>query len=209
MDGKTVIQIGAIPTPHGSDGGLAFDTTGVYGHVLLASTGGSDAGPGAVYTVSANGTSHLLGNYAGPGGVEQLAIAPPHFGAVSGQVLLTIDQHDHHGRLLAMDPHGNVQTLVTGLTWGLNPITPLTPGQAPVVNGVAPGLYMADYESHNVFYAPGNGLAQYTGDLFLATERRGFMYVLQAQGNGYHLQPLTTNLKAPNYNMEGVAYISG
>jgi hypothetical protein len=209
MDGKSVTQIGAIPTPHGSDGGLTFDTTGMYGHVLLASTGGSDAGPGVVYTISASGKSHLLGSYAGPGGAERLAVAPPHFGAVSGEVLITIDQKDHHGRLLAMDPHGKVQILVTGLTWGLDPITPLTPGQAPVANGVAPGLYMADWASHNVFYAPSNGLKPYAGDLFLSTERHALMYILLPQSTGYHLQPLTTNLRATDYNMEGVSYISG
>jgi hypothetical protein len=208
LDGKTVSQFSAIPTPsHGSDGGLTFDTAGLYGHVLLASTGGSDAGPGSVYAIAANGKVRLVGRYAGPGGAERLSIAPAHFGAVSGEVLIPIDQHDHHGRLLAMDPHGRVRTLVTGLTWGLDPIMPITAGQSAPVGGVAPGLYMADWESHNVFYASARGLQPYAGSVFLATERHGYMYVLRFTGKSYRLLPLSTNLTAPNYNMEGAVYI--
>lgn len=208
MDGKTVTQFSAIPTPHGSDGGLTFDTSGLYGHTLLASTGGSDVGPGSVYAISAQGKVSLVGSYAGPGGAERLGIAPPHFGSVSGDVLIPIDQSDHHGRLLAMDPQGKVRTLVSGQPWGLNPIVPLTASQ-PAGSGVAPGLYIVDWESHNVFYAPTTGLQPYMGSLFVGTERHAYMWVLQPHGTTYTLAPLTTNLTAPNYDIEGAVYISG
>jgi hypothetical protein len=207
MDGKTVTQFSAIPTPHGSDGGLTFDSTGMYGHTLLASTGGSDAGPGSVYAVDAQGKLSLIGGYAGPGGAERLGIAPPHFGPVSGEVLITIDQHDHHGRLLAMDPHGRVRTLVTGQPWGLDPMAPLTAGQPAASSGVASGLYIVDWASHNVFYAPATGLQSYAGSLLVGTERHAYMWVLLSKG-GYQLQRIATNLTAPNYNIEGAAYLS-
>ena len=209
MDGKSVTTFTAIPTPHGSDGGLAFDSSGMYGHVLLASTGGSDAGPGSVYAVSANRAVRLVGSYAGPGGAERLAIAPAHFGAISGEVLIPIDQSDRHGRLLAMDPRGKVRTLVTGQAWGINPLAPLTAAMSAGTSGAAPGLYMVDWESHDVFFAPARGLQPYTGSLFLGTERHGYMWVLQSTGNGYTLHSLHTNLTAPNYNMEGAVYIAG
>lgn len=207
LDGKVITQFSAIPTPHGSDGGLTFDSSGIYGHVLLASTGGSDAGPGSVYAISANGRTRLVGTYGGPGGAERLCIAPEQFGPVSGEVLIPIDQHDHHGRLLAMDPQGRVRTLVTGLTWGLDPITRITPSQSAHAGGAAPGLYMVDWQSHNVFYAPASALQPYAGSVFLATERHGYMYVLRFMGTRYSLLPLSTNLTAPNYNMEGAVYI--
>jgi hypothetical protein len=208
-DGKTVTQFSAIPSAHGSDGGLTFDTFGMYGHVLLASTGGSDAGHGAVYAITANGKIRLVGDYAGPGGAERLSVAPRDFGPVSGEVLLPIDQHDHHGRLLAMDPRGRVRTLVTGLTWGLDPIVPLTAGLPTRSGGAAPGLYLADWESHDIFYAPAGDLQPFAGTIFLATERHGYMYVLRSTGKSYRLLRLSTNLHAPNYNMEGAVYISG
>jgi hypothetical protein len=208
MDGKTISQFSAIPTPHGSDGGLTFDSTGLYGHTLLASTGGSDVGPGSVYAVNAQGKAGLVGSYAGPGGAERLGIAPPNFGPVSGQVLITIDQSDHHGRLLAMDPRGKVRTLVTGQPWGLNPIAPLTPSLPAGSGGPAPGLYIVDWASHNVYYAPAGGLRPYAGSLFVGTERHAYMWVLLSQGSRYTLQRLTTNLTAPNYNIEGAVYVS-
>ncbi|HWE63154.1 MAG TPA: hypothetical protein VHB98_15680 [Chloroflexota bacterium] len=208
-DGHTITQVAMVPTPHGSDGALTYDATGMFGSTLLAATGGSDAGPGVVYTVQPGGQVRQLGAYAGPGGAENIAIAPPGFGAVAGQVLITIDKHDHQGRLLAMDAHGAVRTLVQGLPWGLNSIAAIPAD----LRGAAPGstykLYLADWRSHTVLVAPAGPLQAFAGDLFVATERRHNLYVVRPQGSGYSLTSLQTNLPAPDYNFEGACFVAG
>jgi len=208
-DGRSVTLAGTIPTPHGSDGALTFDTSGTYGHTLLAATGGSDAGPGAIYAMEATGRIHRIGAYPGPGGAENIAIAPPRFGAVAGQVLITIDKHDHQGRLLAMDAHGMVRSLVRGLTYGLNPIAPILARAPSGTGAVAPGLYVADWRSHDVLVVPAATLRPFAGSVIVGTERRGLIYLVQPQGAAYRLWTLVTNLHGPDYNLEGARYIAG
>jgi hypothetical protein len=208
-DGRSIALAGTIPTPPGSDGALTFDTSGTYGHTLLAATGGSDAGPGALYAIEATGRSHRIGTYSGPGGAENIAIAPPGFGAVAGQVLITIDKHDHQGRLLAMDAHGMVRTLVRGLTYGLNPIAPILARAPSGTSAVAPGLYVADWRSRDVLFVPAATLRPFASSVIVGTERRGLIYLVQPQGAAYRLWALATNLHAPDYNLEGARYIAG
>jgi len=117
--GSPVTSFATIPSPRPSDGALVFDTVGRFGYALLAATGGSDSGPGGdVYTITPQGNTQYVGHYGGPGGAENIAVAPAGFGSAAGQALVCVDQHDHHGRLLAMDTHGAVRTLVGGLPWG-------------------------------------------------------------------------------------------
>ncbi len=201
-DGHTVKQLAMIPTPHGSDGALTYDSTGAFGYTLLAATGGSDAGPGSVYAISANGRVRLVGSYNGPGGAENLAIAPRGLGAVAGQALITVDKHDHLGRSLAMDAHGHVTTLVKGLSWGLDPIAAIPAGL-----GTGSGaLYLADWLTHNVFVAPAAPLRPFADDLLVGTERHNQLYVLEPHGTAYRLLPIRTNLQMPDSNYEGVEF---
>ena len=90
-----------------------------------AATGGSDVGPGALYAVGAGGQVRRIGAYAGPGGAENIAQAPPGFGSVAGQVLITIDKSDHQGRLLAMDARGHACTPGAGPALGAEPHRPI------------------------------------------------------------------------------------
>lgn len=210
LDGRQVTQVATVPSARPADGALTFDSGGAFGYALLAATGGSDSGPGGtVFAIQANGNVQQIGTYAGPGGAENIAIAPPGFGAAAGQVLITIDKHDHLGRLLAMDAHGSVHTLVQGLTWGLNPIAPIVGGAQGNVDGAAAGLYVADWLTHDVFFASAEQLKSFAGGIFLGTERHGFIYLLQAQANGYRLLTVTTNLHAKDYNFEGAKWIAG
>jgi hypothetical protein len=206
--GGAVSLFATIPTPRPSDGALAFDTVGRFGYALLAATGGSDSGPGGnVFAVTPDGKVRRVGGYAGPGGAEQIGVAPAGFGSAAGQLLVSIDKHDHLGRLLAMDARGSVRTLLGGLAWGLNPIAPLVTTNLPA--GAAEGLYVVDWESHDILFAPGGNLRPYLGDLFVATERHGFMYVVQPGGHGYVAVPIRTNLHASNYNLEGAQFLGG
>ena len=131
------------------------------------------------------------------------------FYAVAGQVLITIDKHDHQGRLLAMDAHGMVRSLVRGLTYGLNPIAPILARAPSGTGAVAPGLYVADWRSHDVLVVPAATLRPFAGSVIVGTERRGLIYLVQPQGAAYRLWTLVTNLHGPDYNLEGARYIAG
>ena len=206
-DGAAVAQFATIPTPRPADGALTFDTDGRFGYALLAATGGSDSGSGGeLYAVTPGGATRHIGHYGGPGGAENIAIAPAGFGSAAGQVLITIDKHDHLGRLLAMDPRGSVRTLVGGLAWGLDPITPLSTSAAPAP--VRTGLYVVDWLSHDVLFASAASLRPYLGDIFLATERHGYMYVIHPIGRTYTTIPVHTNLRARDYNLEGAQFLA-
>ncbi len=195
-----------IPSSRPSDGALAFDTVGRFGGALLAATGGSDSGPGGVvYAIMPDGKTRCVGRYAGPGGAENITVAPASFGSAAGQALVCVDRHDHLGRLLAMDARGTVRTLVGGLPWGLNPVVSLV-ATAPA--GGTPGLYVADWLSRSLLFAPGDQLHAYRGDVFVGAERRGYMFVVRPNGTGYTALPIRTNLHARDYNVEGVAFLA-
>jgi hypothetical protein len=206
----TVRQIAQIPTPKaGSDGALTYDAGGAFGYTLLAATGGSDAGSGGtVYAVQTGGGVRRIGTYSGPGGAENLAMAPRGFGSAAGQVLITIDQHNRHGRLLAMDAHGQVRTLAGGLTWGLNPIVSAPSASGMATSTVRPGLYLADWLSHDVFFTPAAALRAYAGDLLVSTELGNQLYVLRPQGSHYSLTLLATNLQKSKSNYEGACFVA-
>jgi hypothetical protein len=159
--------------------------------------------------MEATGRIRRIGAYTGPGGAENIAIAPPGFGAVAGQVLITIDKQDHQGRLLAMNAHGLVRTLVRDLTYGLNPIAPILARTPSSTGAVAAGLYVVDWLGGNVLFAPAAALRPFTGSVIVGTERRGFIYLVQPRGAGYRLGTLMTNLHAPDYNLEGAWYSGG
>ena len=198
-----------LPSRQASDGALAYDAVGAFGYKLLAATGGSDGGSGGtVFAIGSDRSVTKVGAYAGPGGAEQALVAPRSLGAPAGKLLLTIDKHDHLGRLVAMDATGHVQTLAGGLAFGLDPLVMLTRTPNLPIGAAAPGLYIADWYSHNVLFIPASSLAPYAGDLLLTTERRGQFFVLSPSSNGaYHLASLATNLHQPDYNFEGAVYI--
>jgi len=67
---------------------------------LLAATGrsgGLKPAGGVVYAIDRLGHVHRVGNYAGPGGADELVIAPGRFGSVGGDALLTVDAGPHGG----------------------------------------------------------------------------------------------------------------
>jgi hypothetical protein len=128
---------------------------------------------------------------------------------VAGWVLITIDKHDHQGRLLAMDAHGMVRTLVRGLTYGLNPIAPILARPPSGTGAVAPDLYVTDWRSRDVLFVPAATLRPFAGGVIVGTEREGLIYLVQLQGGAYRLRPIVTNLHAPDYNLEDPHYIAG
>jgi hypothetical protein len=75
--------------------------------------------------------------------------------------------------------------------------------------GPAPGLYAADWKSHNLLFAPSPPFAGLKGAVLTGTERRGYLYTVQATGASFRLSQVSTNLRAPDYNFESAAIIGG
>ena len=76
------------PYPPAADGALAFDSVGRFGYRLVAATGrsgGAKPAGGAVYAIGPHGGVHRVGSYAGPGGADELVIAPRQFGSVAAR----------------------------------------------------------------------------------------------------------------------------
>ena len=104
------------PYPPAADGALAFDSVGRFGYRLLAATGrsgGAKPAGGLVYTIDPHGHVQQVGSYAGPGGADELVIAPRRFGSVGGDALLTVDAGPSGGAVVALDPSGRTRTIAT------------------------------------------------------------------------------------------------
>ncbi len=83
-DGSKMSVFATLPAPPtpAADGALVFDNVGRFGYRLVAATGRSGAATpsgGVVYTVDAGGRVHEIGGYKGPGGADEVAIAPAGF----------------------------------------------------------------------------------------------------------------------------------
>ena len=202
-DGATKTVFARLPAPYppAADGALAFDSVGRFGYRLLAATGrsgGLKPAGGVVYAIDPSGHVQHLGSYAGPGGADELVIAPRRFGSVAGDALLPLDAGASGGAVVALDPNGRTRTIAT-LPDGLNPIAPIP--KLPRMTGrtVAPfpGLYLNDDKTGYTYMAPAASLARYAGDVIVGTESpRGLFWILKPTGNGFAEIPLRDNLPA-------------
>jgi hypothetical protein len=156
--------------------GIAFDTTGRFGHRLLV-TGGS-GGKTTVFGIDCDGTVSTITTDAPPveGGI---AVAPPSFGAFAGDL---IAPNETSGRVYAIRPDGHTVTLATsGLPSG-GDIGVESAGFVPPGFGQAQAAYLADRYSGQANKHPGDDsllrltAAQLTqagvrpGDLVVAAE---------------------------------------
>ena len=211
LDGSSMTEIAQLPGSLGSDGALAFDSSGKFGYGLLAATGGSSSNGGEIYEVRRYGHVQDIGPYPGPGGADEVAIAPKRFGPASGELLISIDQDSVSGQVLAIDRKGHLQTIATGLGNGDNPIVsiPPVPRKRPA-GGPAPGLYVGDTNSMAVFFEPESVLAPYAGDVLVGSELGGDFWLIRPAGNGkgFVTSQLAVRLpNASNPNLEGAVYV--
>src|SRR5690348_10432045 len=89
-DGSGLTQLATLPAGGNSDGGLVFDDVGRFGYALLVSSGGSSSDGGQVFAVRKDGRVQTIGSYPGPGGADEIAVAPVGFGSAGGWCLLSI-----------------------------------------------------------------------------------------------------------------------
>jgi hypothetical protein len=187
--------------PPAADGALAFDADGRFGYRLLAATGrsgGRKPSGGRVYAIDAHGRVQQVGSYPGPGGADELVVAPHRFGSVAGDALLTVDAGAGGGTVVAMDPSGRTRA-VAKLPRGLSPIAaiPRFPRGAPRTRAPKPGLYLTDDKTGSTYMAPAAAFARYSGDVIVGTESpRALFWILEPKGKGFAAISLPTNLPA-------------
>lgn len=203
-DGTTTV-FATLPDPEISDGALAVDRVGRFGHLLVAATGRSGASGGDVYTIDATGAVRKVGSYPGPGGAENIAVAPATFGSQAGSVLITIDQDNTYGSLLAMDPNGAV-TAIARFPDGANPIA-FVPSRLRK-KGVPPaGFYVVDTGLGQVLFASADQFSAHAGAAIVGTEVKGQIWLVEPSGAGFETTQARTNLSDASYNLEGAKFV--
>ncbi len=212
-DGSSVTVFATLPAPYppAADGALAFDTVGRFGYRLLAATGRSGAAEpagGVVYAIDPQGAVQQIGSYAGPGGADELVIAPRLFGSVAGDALLTVDAGASGGAVVAVDPSRRTRTIAT-FRQGPNPIAPIPKLSRPTSksSGAVPGLYVSDDTTGHTYMAPAASLAGYAGDVIVGTESSARFWILKPRGNGFAEMPLRDNLPAGTYSLEQAIFV--
>ena len=209
-DGKSVTVFATLPAAANvSDGALAFDDVGKLGYQLVAATGRSGApqpSGGTVYTVSASGQVATVGSYAGPGGADQVMIAPASFGSVGGQALLTVDPGSSSGAVVAMDAAGATRTLAT-FDDGPDPIMAIPAASAQASTGPPAGVYVTNDINNDVYFAPATGLGAYAGDILVGTENHAEFWILKPHGNDFTKLKVRHTLRGGHYSLEGGIFI--
>jgi hypothetical protein len=151
-----------------------------------------------VYAIDPSGHVQRAGSYAGPGGADELVIAPRRFGSVAGDALLSVDAGPHGGAVVALDPTGRTRSIAT-FPLGPAPIAPVP--QLPTATGTTlapvPGLYVDDDKTGYTYVAPAASFIRYAGDVIVGTESpRALFWILEPRGNGFAEIPLRDNLAA-------------
>ena len=213
-DGANKTVFASLPAlyPPAADGALAFDSAGRFGYRLLAATGrsgGLKPAGGVVYAIDPSGHVQQVGSYAGPGGADELVIAPRRFGSVAGDALLPVDAGASGGAVVAMDPSGRTRAIAT-LPLGLNPIAaiPKLPSKTGRTRAPFPGLYVNDDKTGYTYMAPAASLARYQGDVIVGTESpHALFWIIEPTRKGFAEIPLLDNLSAGT-SLEQAIFVS-
>jgi hypothetical protein len=198
-----------LPHAVAADGAMAFDTGGLFARgAIVAATGGSASNGGDVYLVRGNGRVSHVGSYPGPGGADNLVIAPARFGPASRWAALAIDQTGVSGRVLAVGPRGQVRELAAGLGKGVNPIAVIraAPKKRPR-RSPRPGLYLADTIRKSVYVATAAQLRPYVNSVVVGTELTADFWIIRSTTAGYRATPLPTSLERTTWNLESAVYV--
>jgi hypothetical protein len=212
--GSSVTVFASLPAPYPppSDGALAFDAVGRFGYLLVAATGRSghsQPAGGLVYTIDSRGHVQRVGSYGGPGGADELVVAPRRFGSVAGDALLTVDAGPSGGTVVAIDSRGRTRTIAT-FPEGPNPIAAIP--AAPVRTGGTlaplPGLYVTDDRTGYTYLAPAASLARYARDVIVGSEVNPRFWILKPTGNGFAKIALRDNLSTGSHSLEQAIFVS-
>jgi hypothetical protein len=211
-DGRHRSVFAVLPAayPPADDGALTFDDVGHFGYRLVAATGRTGAAQpagGTVYAVDTKGHVQTIGTYPGPGGADEVAIAPPSFGDAAGDALLTGDAGTAGGQLIAVAADGTARSLVS-FPDGVNPIVVLAATAARPAARPAPGLYLTNDLSSYVYYATPSTLRSSAGDVLVGSEAKALFWIVQPKaGGGFVSVPVSSNLGRTTMSLEGMIQI--
>jgi hypothetical protein len=201
-----VSQFAVLPETEISDGALTVDGVGRFGYRLVAATGRSGQPGGSVYTIDTAGKVEKVGSYPGPGGAENVVIAPATFGSQAGSALLSIDENTTTGSVVAVDAKGTATTIAK-LSDGANPIAVIP--QRLRRTGVPPaGFYVVDTFPGTPLLATAAQFAGHGGEVIVGSETHGFIWLIAPnKTGGFTTTQLQTNLNATSYNLEGAKFV--
>ncbi len=211
-DGASTV-FAALPETDKQDGVLVFDTAGKYGYAMLVTTGGPAGEGGTVYAVAPDANLRALGPFPGPGGADNLELAPAGFGLAANELLIAIDDDPGggaagSGRVLAMRPDGAVRTLVK-FPEGINPIAAVGRGDASR-GDAKPGFYVTDTSTMNVYFLPASVLAKrYPGTVIVGAEKTAHFWLIRPNRTGFAQLRLRGNLESTSgtWNLEGAEWV--
>jgi hypothetical protein len=207
---RSLFAVLPAPNPPADDGALAFDDVGRFGYRLVAATGRTGAAQpagGTVFAIDAKGDVQTIGTYPGPGGADEVAIAPAGFGDAAGDALLTVDAGSSGGRLVAVAPDGTARSLAT-YPDGINPVVRLSAGASRPTARPASGLYLTNDTSNFVYFAPSSTLQSYTGDMLVGSEAKALFWIVQPRaGGGYASISIPSNLGRKTMSLDGMTQI--
>ena len=212
QDGSSVTVFATLPASAGgvSDGALAFDGAGRFGFQMLAATGRSGAGQppgGALYAVDPSGRATQVATYPGPGGADELLVAPLGLGSVGGDALLTVDAGATSGALDAIDAQGREHT-VAALGAGLNPIAVVPPPTAGRPGSPPAGLYVTNDVNNDLYFAPASDFAGDAGDLVVGAENSARFWILAPRGGRFAEVAVRSTLRGGHYSLEGCTFVN-
>ena len=133
-----------------------------------------------------------------------MVIAPAGFGTVAGHALLTVDPGSGGGSVVAVGPRGRTHTIAK-LSEGPNPIAVIARHRG--TSAAAPGFYVADTNTKNVYFASATQLRHYVGAVLVGTEIGARFFVVQRRGARYDVRELQTDLPPASYNLEAATYV--
>ena len=210
-DGSSVDVFARLPETATSDGALGFDDVGKFGYALIAATGRSGAAEpagGTVYAVGPDASVRRIGDYAGPGGADELVVAPARFGTGAGNVVLTVDPGADSGTLVMMDAKGVTRTIAR-LPTGPNPIAVVRSAPKRPRTSPPPGLYVTDTNTHTLWFTPASRLARYAGDLVVGGEAKPLFWIVEPRGRGFRTFQVQARVPATGTSFEGATYVRG
>ena len=203
-DGTTSV-FATLPETDISDGALAVDRVGRFGHRLVAATGRSGGDGGSLFTIDPAGVVRKVGTYPGPGGADNVVVAPASFGSAAGSALIAVDKDGTRGSLVAVAANGTSRTIAS-FEDGVNPIA-VVPSRLRRTGVPPAGFYVVDTFPGNVLVATADQFKGDEGDVIVGSEIKGLMWIVAPRGAGFRVTALATNLGAPSYNLEGATFV--
>ena len=158
-----------------------------------------------VFAVDASGTVQQIGSYSGPGGADEVTIAPGGFGSAAGDALLTVDAGASGGTLVAIDPSGKTRAIAT-FSDGPNPVVPIPKTAARA--GKAPrGVYLTDDQTQDVYFLPASQLVPFAGDVLVGSESKAHFWIVEPRGQKFVAVAVRHNLRGGHYSLEGATFV--